>query len=272
MNFPVETHALPVDNPRPFPVPNSLCTAPSTALVAPAAERASISIVQRLVPAPVSEIDIAEWYAELPRPRPADRPWLELCMVASIDGTTAVAGTSGALGNPTDAAVLRALRASADLIIVGSTTAHAERYGPPRKAGQRIGVVTQTGNVDPELPLFRSGAGFLITTASAPSHGLPAIRSSHDTVDLVAALQELDASVVHCEGGPTLNAALLAADLVDEVNLTVAPHLVGGNGQRLAATTDTETLRNMELAHVCRDTDYLFLRYVRPAQRGSRTT
>jgi len=219
--------------------------------------------VQRLIPEPALEVDVSAWYASLPRHRHPHRPWVELCMVASIDGATAVRGTSGALGSPTDAAVLRALRASADVIIVGSTTAHAERYGPPRKPGQRIGVVTKTGQIDTALPLFASGAGFLITTADAPTHGLPALRSDHGEVDLADALSRLDADVVHAEGGPTLNAALLEADLVDEVNLTVAPHLVGGNGHRLTAPTGAEALRRMELAHVCTDEGFLFLRYVR---------
>jgi len=34
---------------------------------------------------------------------------------------------------------------------------------------------------------------------------------------------------VLCEGGPTLNAALFEAGLVDEVFLTIAPKLVGGD-------------------------------------------
>lgn len=272
MNFPVESGRLAVDNRRISTEPCRLYTGSSTAFVADPVDRGSIVGVYRLTPGPALEIDVAEWYATLPRPSTHGRPWVELCMVASIDGTTAIDGTSGGLGNPTDAAVLRALRASADVVIVGSTTAHAERYGAPRKPGQRIGVVTRTGNIDPELPLFASGSGFLITTASAPSHGLPAIRSDHDDVDLADALTRLDASVVHAEGGPTLNAALLEADLVDEVNLTVAPHLVGGSGHRLAAPSSSETLRRMELAHVCTDNDFLFLRYVRAGQRGSRTT
>jgi riboflavin biosynthesis pyrimidine reductase len=193
-------------------------------------------------------------------------------MVTSVDGTTVVDGRSGGLGSATDSAVLRALRASADVVIVGSTTAHAERYGPPRKSGQRVGVVTNTGRVDPSLPLFASGAGFLITTDSAPTHGLPAIRSGHATVNLEDALAQLDADVVHAEGGPTLNAALHHADLVDEVNLTMAPRLIGGSGQRLTGTSPHETVRDLELTHVCSDNGFLFLRYVRADHSGSRTT
>lgn len=272
MNFPVDTGVTSVDNPSPTAHFHSFRTGISTTSVGETVDRASIDAMQRLIPAPAADVEVADWYATLPRPRPVDRPWVELCMVASIDGATAVGGSSGALGSDTDTAVLGALRRAADVIIVGSATAHAERYGPPRKPGQRIGVVTRTGRIDPELPLFASGAGFLITTADAPSHGLRAIRSANHDVDLAGALTQLDATVVHAEGGPTLNAALLAADLVDEVNLTVAPHLVGGSGHRLAAPSESEVLRRMELTHVCTDNGFLFLRYVRTPQRGNRTT
>lgn len=190
-------------------------------------------------------------------------------MVASIDGTTAAGGTSRALGSATDAAVLGALRASADVVIVGSTTAHTERYGAPRKTGQRVGVVTNSGRVDLDLPLFRSGAGFLITTEHAPSHGLPVVRAGSDRVDLPTALRQLDVGVVHAEGGPTLNAALLEADLVDEVNLTIAPQLIGGDGHRFAAPGSGELLRSMQLAHVCTDDGFLFLRYLRESLETS---
>jgi riboflavin biosynthesis pyrimidine reductase len=90
-------------------------------------------------------------------------------------------------------------------------------------------------------------------------------------VDLADALVRLDVNLVHAEGGPTLNAALLTAGLVDEVNLTIAPRLVGGPGQRLTGTAGNETLQHMELAHVCDDDGFLFLRYVRAHQRGSTT-
>ena len=35
-----------------------------------------------------------------------------------------------------------------------------------------------------------------------------------------------------CEGGPRLHRDLLAADLVDELSLTLSPQVVGGAGQR----------------------------------------
>jgi riboflavin biosynthesis pyrimidine reductase len=54
-------------------------------------------------------------------------------------------------------------------------------------------------------------------------------------VDLAVALRGLadrGLARVHTEGGPTLLRELLAAGLVDELCLTVAPVLVGGVGHR----------------------------------------
>jgi riboflavin biosynthesis pyrimidine reductase len=46
-----------------------------------------------------------------------------------------------------------------------------------------------------------------------------------------AAIEDLRGRAVRrilCEGGPTLNRALLEAELVDEIFLTIAPKILGG--------------------------------------------
>ena len=75
-------------------------------------------------------------------------------MVASIDGSTVVDQRSAALSSPTDSEVLHTLRELADVIIVGAATVRIEGYGPPHKPGQRVGVVSRTGNVDVSTRLF----------------------------------------------------------------------------------------------------------------------
>ena len=42
-----------------------------------------------------------ELYGVVRRPPPG-RPWVGICMIASVDGTTVVDGRSGGLGNSTD--------------------------------------------------------------------------------------------------------------------------------------------------------------------------
>jgi riboflavin biosynthesis pyrimidine reductase len=67
---------------------------------------------------------------------------------------------------------------------------------------------------------------------------------------------------VQAEGGALLNGALAAADLIDELNLTLSPMLAGGNGPRVTSGP-TELARRMRLSHVLEDDDFLFTRYVR---------
>jgi riboflavin biosynthesis pyrimidine reductase len=228
-------------------------------------------VLRRLLPSPAAPITIAEAYDVERRPWP-DRPWIGLCMVTSLDGSVSVDGTSGGLGNANDLEVLLTLRDLADIVLVGAGTARGEGYGPPRTPGKRIGVVTNSGRVDLDTDLFTSGSGFLIAPQSADidESRVQVIRSGDDRVDLaagVARLHEVLASVryVQAEGGPSLNGALLTADLIDELDLTVSPRLVGGNGPRLT-TGALETERSFELAHLLADDDgFVFSRWVRRA-------
>lgn len=230
--------------------------------------------LRRVHPGPSGPTTVAEAYGyDVARSNRARRPWVAVCMVASLDGAIAVGGASGPLGNETDLEVLLTLRDLADVVIVGAGTARGEGYGAPR-SGVRIGVVTNSGRVDTDAELFRSGAGFLITTDRADVSGhLDVLRAGSERVDLAGALGRLTEIVpgvtrVHAEGGPTLNGALLDADLVDELNLTVAPALVGGDSAR-ATSGAAERLRRFELAHLLVDDDgYTFGRWVRdPARR-----
>ena len=80
--------------------------------------------LNRLLPAPAGDTSVrAAYTAE--RPPRADRPWIGLCMVASLDGSIAVDGASGKLGNPNDLDVLLTLRSIADMILVGAGTVAA---------------------------------------------------------------------------------------------------------------------------------------------------
>ena len=72
-----------------------------------------------------------EWLAEL-RPgerAPADRPFVYLNMVATVDGRATIGGRSRALGSDADTLLLTELRALADAVLVGSGTLRAEGYG-----------------------------------------------------------------------------------------------------------------------------------------------
>ena len=148
-------------------------------------------------------------FYDVPRRGANGRPHVGLCMISSLDGSTALDGTSGAMGSDTDRAVLSQLRAAADVIVVGAETVRAEGYGAPRKTGQRIGVVTRSCNLDFSGALFTSGAGFVITTESAPDVPVDSVRKGRTEIDFHSVLASLDADFVQLEGGPTLNLSLI---------------------------------------------------------------
>lgn len=227
------------------------------------------STLRRVHPAPHEPITVAEAYS-VERVPHGHRPWVGLCMVSSLDGTVTVEGTSSGLGNPNDLEVLLTLRSITDVIVVGAGTVRGEGYGPPRKEGQRIGVVTNRGSVDLDDDLFTSGAGFVIApeAADVDERRVEVLRVGTESVDLAAAIERLheivpDVRYVQAEGGPTLNAALLEADLIDELDLTIASRLSGGTGPRLTSGAD-EMDRRFDVAHLLVDDDgFVFGRWVR---------
>ena len=231
------------------------------------------SAVRRIFPAPEHDLG-ADGLDELygaPRLRTAQRPWVGVCMIASLDGSTAVDGRSTGLGNDGDRAVFAALRRAADVVVVGAATVRAEGYGAPRKPGQRIGVVTASGDVDLSGELFASGAGFLIMPEDGPTpltRSIDVVRAGRGRADLAAGLARLDdimdpPTFVQSEGGPRLNAALVDAGCVDEIDLTVAPLVTGGPGSRIVEGAE-DALVAFALAHTLVDGDgYLFTRWVR---------
>ena len=185
------------------------------------------------------------------RPAPDGRPWVMANMVTSVDGAYAVDGRSGGLSSAGDRAVFHALRGLADVVLVAAGTARDERYRRPaaedgaadlrRSRGQdpsaRLVVVSRSAHLPDDQP-FLTGEGpdpLVIHPASADISGLPAGVESRicgeDTVDLESALRGLAEDGVRwvlCEGGPGLLGQLHQADLLDELFVTFAPHLVGG--------------------------------------------
>lgn len=233
-----------------------------------------------------------EAHAAADRPAPEGRPWVALNMVASVDGATAIDGVSGGLGGAGDKEVFRALRAAADVILVAAGTVRAEGYGPPKTApeqqraredrGQapfpRIAIVTGSLDLDPTTPVFADAPEppLVFTGSEAPADRMAALaavadvrRSAGSRPDLAEVLAEIGAtgaSMVLCEGGPSLNGQLIAAGLVDEVNLTVATTLVGGDAKRLASGGSAAPTP-MVLEHLWEHEGELCLRYRRADRR-----
>ncbi|HYY80029.1 MAG TPA: dihydrofolate reductase family protein [Actinomycetes bacterium] len=234
--------------------------------------------MRQLLPELRDPVDPLEVYGDLP-PAEGSRPGVRLNMIASADGATAVAGLSGGLGGRADRALFATLRSLADVVLVAAGTVRAEGYGP---AAVPIAVVTRTLRLDWERPFFtaQKARPIVVTVASAPD---AARRRAAELADLVVAgdhdvdlrvaleaLAERGFRAVLCEGGPTLNAQLAAAGLVDELCLTLSPRLVGGDAKRVLAGPTLPAPLGLRLASLCDQDGFVFLRYRYSDDQGSR--
>lgn len=201
---------------------------------------------------------------------PAGRTWVTANFVSSVDGAVSVDGRSAGLGSPADRRIYLLGRELADVVLVGSATVLAEGYrGAKRTRPLPIAVVTARGSLTPDLPLFTDTAvpPIVITTEAARMPALPAdvVVAGETEVDLGVAVTELAARGLHridLEGGPRLFGSMVAAGLVDALNLTVAPLLAVGDSSRIAHGPVIPPV-DLALVSVLREDDVLLLRYQR---------
>ncbi len=239
--------------------------------------------MRQLVPIPLDEVDLHEVY----RSPDALAPVLRLNMVTTVDGAARdERGRSGGLAGEGDREVFRTLRALADGILVGAGTVRVEGYGPHRLRadlarrreadGQPnpapIVVVSRSLALDLDTPMFTEAVTptVIVTCEHAPADLRKAAErvarvlvAGERDVDLPRAIAALrgELGLLHllCEGGPTLNAGLMAAGLVDELCLTLAPKLAGPG--QLGIVAGSVPSRRLELASLCEQDGELYARY-----------
>jgi riboflavin biosynthesis pyrimidine reductase len=71
------------------------------------------------------------------------------------------------------------------------------------------------------------------------------------------------ASVILCEGGPSLAGQFASEGLVDELHLTLAPKMISGRSARIAYGPPVEAPLEMTLDRALIGDRSLFLRYLR---------
>ena len=220
---------------------------------------------------------------------PPGSPWLRMNFVASLDGAATREGRSGGIGGDADKRVFELLRRWADVVLVGAGTVRAEGYGGMRVDDDAVAWRTAHGfaaqpvlalvsarlDLDPASTVFTEAPvrPVVYTVASAPADRRAALAAVADVVDagdgaadpvLVRAdLVARGLGRIHSEGGPSLFGAFLAAGVVDELCLTLAPSLEAGSAGRIAHT-EHGVPTGMALAGVLRSADgELLLRYRR---------
>ena len=170
------------------------------------------------------------------------RPWLRVNMISTLDGAaTGEDGKSGGINNEADHRVFESLRRLCDVVLVGAGTARAEGY---RDLSQPLVLVSRRGAVPPQLREAEPGSVLMATCAAAER--LADARATlgdeqvlvlgHHRVDLAALKQtfvDRGWTSILSEGGPHLLRDLLAEGVVDELDLTVVPRVLGGLHPRI---------------------------------------
>lgn len=202
------------------------------------------------------------------------RPFVHLKMAVSLDGKVAtVTGDSRWITGEVARARVHELRHQSDAIMVGGRTARTDdplltdRSGKKRRRPIVRVVVEQFLRVSPESRLaqtseeapvivFASGEGKRDSLTALQSHGVEVIAGG-SVLNLKSILKELGARAIQSvlvEGGPSLAALLLEANLVNKVTFFVAPMLIGGQdapsavaGAGAERIADAMRLRDIEV-------------------------
>lgn len=225
----------------------------------------------------------------------AHRPYVLLSAAMSVDGRLDDASPDRLLlSSPEDFDRVDAVRASCDALLVGASTLRKDDprllVGDPRRRAARVDrgepadplkvTVTASPRLDPGLRFWHCGGAKLVFTVDASAGplravlgGLAEVVSTGPELDWARVLDLLAARGVGrlmVEGGTSVHTQLLALDLADELQVAVAPLLVGQEGSpRLvgAARFPGGPAARMRLLDVRVAGDAVVLRYA-PKERA----
>jgi len=244
--------------------------------------------VDRLWPDPALGLELDEAMANFAPPDPPpDRPLVAINMVTSVDGRAQLNGTAEGLGSRADRRLMRLYRAAFDAVGSGAGTLRATgiwlRVGNDL-AARRVadgrppnptGVLLVGGDAIPTDGRWFSGdeprvvvVGRHHPLKEAPQ-GTELLRAPDERPQprwVLDRLAERGIRTFLLEGGPNVNAAFLAENLIDEIYWTVGAHLLGTDALPMIALVPGgspfahEPLPG-ELTSVIRHDDELYLRY-----------
>jgi riboflavin-specific deaminase-like protein len=217
---------------------------------------------------------------------PADRPFVIVNMISTIDGRAARDGRSATIGDEADLELLLELRAVADAVLIGTGTLRAEGYDrlvkrEQRRARRRAAglsedplavILSRRFDVPWEAGLFEAAEQPVLVYTGTDAGEPPDVPAPVEVVrldvpgltEMLADLRARGVRALLSEGGPTIHGALHAAGVVDELYLTIAPLVTGDaeepnivEGGRLPEAAE------LELVSVGQAGSEVFLRYGR---------
>jgi len=186
------------------------------------------------------------------------RPFVTANFAVTWDGRISTRrGTPADLTSPRDKHRLLEIRAKCDAVLASAKTVAADHMtmGLPdpelraarvrrRQSAYPLRVlITNSGRIDPKLRLFEKTFSPIVifSTTRMPARTQGALAGKADlwlheaaSVNLAAMMTTLRSDYgvkrLVCEGGAQIFRALLTAKLIDEIHLTLSPHIFGGRG------------------------------------------
>jgi riboflavin biosynthesis pyrimidine reductase len=244
--------------------------------------------VDRLWPDPAPDLLLDDAMADfaLPSP-PAGRPFVAVNMITSIDGRAQLDGTAEGLGGRADRRLLRLYRAAFDAVGSGAGTLRraglwlrvgddlaAHRAASGRPANPTGVLIAGADPIPTDARWFTGDEARLVVVGSdhplqAAPPGTELLRAPGPRPEpdwVLGRLAERAIRTFLLEGGPHLNAAFLAAGLIDELYWTVGANLLGTDALPMIAPISggspyAHDPRPGRLVSVLRHEDELYLRY-----------
>jgi 2,5-diamino-6-(ribosylamino)-4(3H)-pyrimidinone 5'-phosphate reductase len=226
-----------------------------------------------------------------------ERPYIYFNMVSSADGHVVTQnGDAAGLGSETDHFLMGKLRLAADAIMIGAETFRRDPFVPsirPNFAEERARyfpnapqpwgiVLSSNGNLPLDKKFFTAGpkecrlvalgekASADADQKFAPFAQVVRVPSDEDDRPDLRWLMhylytQLGVKRLLCEGGPSLNYAMLKAGLGDEFFMTLAPKLLGNQSSGIISGQPQGlpdgAMLPLELVSLYRDGSELFFRY-----------
>ena len=233
--------------------------------------------VRQLLPEPAEDLtddDLVAIYAAPPGEH------LRVNFVSSADGAVTLDGASAGLGGPADRRLFLLLRDLAEVILVAAGTVRNEGYSYPKLSPERrarrlaagcsewptFAIVSRRLEFDLGSSLFTEPRArtVLITGPDSPADRRAELERYAQVLvadELAAAVADLhQRGPILCEGGPSLFAALVADNLVDELCLTLSPILAGPGPGRIESGPHHPAAR-LALGGLLEEGGALFARY-----------
>jgi len=195
------------------------------------------------------------------------RPYVRSKMAMSVDGRTAMAsGESKWITGPAARQDVQKMRARSSAILTGMGTVIADDpaltvrpdgdwYPKGQNIRQPLRVVVGSQHIPPTAKLFELEETVVLATNkqldSDVKEQLLHLAENNEQIDLNALMTELanrEINEVMVEAGSILNGALLAAGLIDEIIIYMAPKLMGDSAKGLFHLPALQTMaQNIDL-------------------------